>query len=91
VFGRAVKLDDLKVVEGIGPKIAELLEAAGIATWDALAAADHDRLKAVLADGGERFRMHDPSTWPEQASLAARGEWASLKQLQDELKGGRRA
>jgi large subunit ribosomal protein L27 len=91
VFGRAVKADDLKVIEGIGPKIAELLEAAGIATWDALASADHDRLKAVLADGGDRFRMHDPSTWPEQASLAARGEWAALKHLQDELKGGRRA
>jgi predicted flap endonuclease-1-like 5' DNA nuclease len=90
VFGRAVTADDLKIVEGIGPKIADLLRAAGIRAWAELAAADQDRLKAALAAGGSRYRVHDPATWPEQAALAAAGDWTGLKRLQDELKGGRR-
>jgi len=88
-LGRKVVTDDLKIIEGIGPKIAELLDAAGISTWSALAACDRDRLKEVLADGGERFRIHEPATWPQQAALAASGDWAALKRLQDDLKGGR--
>ena len=88
-FGRKVVFDDVKVVEGIGPKIAELLRVAGISTWSALAACDRERLKVVLAEGGERFRMHEPTSWPQQAALAAAGDWSALKQLQDELKGGR--
>jgi predicted flap endonuclease-1-like 5' DNA nuclease len=89
LLGRKVVTDDLKIVEGIGPKIAELLHVAGIGTWSALAACDVDALKAVLADGGSRFRVHDPSSWPQQAALAAAGDWAALTQLQDALKGGR--
>ncbi len=81
--------DDLKVIEGIGPKIAGLLANAGITTFAQLAAADVGRLKQILTDAGLE-RLADPTTWPEQARLAGAGDWAALQKLQDELKGGRR-
>ncbi|MEZ5740015.1 MAG: helix-hairpin-helix domain-containing protein [Burkholderiaceae bacterium] len=82
--------DDLTKVEGVGPKIAELLQAAGIRTYADLAAASQDTLKQVLADAGARYAAHDPGTWSEQAALAASGDWDTLKTLQDQLDGGRR-
>lgn len=84
------KAEDLKVIEGIGPKIEQLLKDAGINTWHDLAETDLERLQAILADAGERYRIHDPSTWSQQALLAANEKWDDLKQMQDELKGGRR-
>lgn len=89
VLGKRVKHDDLKVVEGIGPKIEELCDAGGIATWAGLAATPVSRLQEILAAGGERFRMHDPATWPRQAELLSLGKWEEFKQLTDELSGGR--
>ena len=83
------KQDDLKIVEGIGPKIELLLNGAGIKKWQDLANTPVERLKEVLLKAGERYRIHDPSTWPEQARLAANGEWDQLKEYQDYLSGGR--
>ncbi len=82
--------DDLKVIEGIGPKIEQVLHDAGIRTYAQLAATGVDRLREVLAAAGSRFRLADPSTWPEQARLAADGRWEELQALQARLKGGRR-
>jgi predicted flap endonuclease-1-like 5' DNA nuclease/uncharacterized membrane-anchored protein YhcB (DUF1043 family) len=82
--------DNLKVVEGIGPKIEQLLKDAGINTWNDLADTDLERLQAILNDAGERYRIHDPGTWAEQARLAAAGKWETLQTLQEELKGGRK-
>ena len=80
--------DDLKKIEGIGPKIASLLNAANIVTFKDLASAKVATLKEILLNAGPRFKMHNPSTWAEQAQLAAKGAWAELQKLQDELKGG---
>ena len=80
--------DNLQRVEGIGPKISNLLQRAGIATFAQLAAADVDQLRRILRAGG--VRIADPTTWPEQASLAAAGQWETLEALQATLKGGRR-
>lgn len=82
--------DNLKIVEGIGPKIEGILHAAGIKTFAQLAAATVPHLeKVVREDAG--IRVAFPDTWPEQAKLAADGAWDALEKLQDELKGGRRA
>jgi predicted flap endonuclease-1-like 5' DNA nuclease len=75
VIGRRLAVDDLKVVEGIGPKIEQLLNDAGVRTWHDLSATDVDRLRDILSEAGARYRMHDPSTWPHQATLLARGDW----------------
>lgn len=81
--------DDLKKIEGIGPKIASLLNEAGIYTFAELAAADPDKIREILDAAGPRYRIHDPGTWPQQAGLAAEGKWEELKTLQDELNGGK--
>ncbi len=81
--------DDLKMVEGIGPKIEQLLNAAGITTFAGLAATDADKVKGILAEAGNRYKAHDPTTWPKQADLAAHGKWDELKKWQDELDGGK--
>jgi predicted flap endonuclease-1-like 5' DNA nuclease len=80
---------DLKIVEGIGPKIEKLLKKAGIGTWEDLAKAKKKALQKVLSDAGDAYRIHDPATWPDQAKLALKGEWEKLKEYQDYLKGGK--
>lgn len=81
--------DDLTLIEGIGPKIAELLNAAGIVTFADLAKAKPAAIKTTLEAAGKRYQMHDPATWPKQATLARDGKMAELKKLQAELKGGK--
>lgn len=81
--------DDLKLIEGIGPKISSLLQEAGIMTFAHLASTDVKRLKQIIAEAG-LTALADPTSWPEQATLAATGQWNALEALQDELKGGRR-
>ena len=83
------KADDLTVVEGIGPKIAELLKNDGITSFALLASTKTEKLKAILDAAGPRYKMHDPGTWAKQAALARDGKTTELKKLQDELKGGK--
>ena len=84
-----VEPDDLAVIEGIGPKIAELLVNGGIRTFAQLAAASVDEVRAILAAGGSRFSLADPTTWGQQAALAAAGQSEELAALQASLKGGK--
>jgi large subunit ribosomal protein L27 len=87
--GKKIKQDDLKMVEGIGPKIEGLLHDAGIKTWADLANAELDKVQAVLDEAGPRYRMHSPATWAKQAKLAHEGKWEELEAYQDHLDGGR--
>jgi predicted flap endonuclease-1-like 5' DNA nuclease len=80
--------DDLKIIEGIGPKIEELLKNSGITSWDQLGKTSASHLKSILDKSGPRFQMHDPSTWPDQAALASEGKWEELKKFQEILIGG---
>ena len=91
VLGRKVNANDLKVVEGIGPKIEELCHAKGILTWWELSRTESSALTAMLNEAGPRFQMHDPSSWPEQARLLATGAFEEFKELTDRLDGGRAA
>ncbi len=86
------KPDDLKRIEGIGPKIANVLQAGGILTYVQLADSDPAQLRQILEESDPRLlRIAHPDTWPEQASLAASGDWDGLQALQGRLKGGKRA
>jgi predicted flap endonuclease-1-like 5' DNA nuclease len=82
------KSDDLKKIEGIGPKIAGLLKEDGIETFSDLAKASDKQLADVLQKAGARFRLAKYDTWADQAKLAAAGKMDELKKLQAELKGG---
>lgn len=87
--GKKIKQDDLKMVEGIGPKIEGLLHDAGIMTWEDLATAPTEKVQQILDDAGPRYRMHQPTTWAKQARMAAAAQWAELEAYQDHLDGGR--
>ena len=87
-IGKKVVADDLKVVEGIGPKIEQLFHAGGIKTWHQLSLASIEKCQAILDTGGKRYEIHNPSTWPKQAGLAFEGKWEELNTLQDRLDGG---
>ena len=80
--------DDLTKIEGIGPKINTTLQEAGIQTFSQLAASKPETLKKILTNAG--IRVAFPDTWPEQAALAAKGDWSELENLQSKFQGGRR-
>ena len=81
--------DDLKKIEGIGPKIQKLLNDDQIFTFVELGETPLDRLKGILRRAGSRYKMHDPTSWADQAKLAAEGRWKELDEFQDVLLGGR--
>lgn len=89
-LGASVLPDDLVKIEGIGPKMAQVLGEAGITTYAQLAAASPERLREILDAAGSRYRMIDPTTWPRQAALAADGDWSGFNALVSQLKGGRK-
>ena len=80
--------DDLTAVEGIGPKIADLLIADGITSFAQLASAKLSKIEAVLKAAGSRYAMANPGTWSEQATLLAAGDYSGFEQLATELDGG---
>ena len=84
--------DDLKRIEGIGPKLSSVLQEAGIVTFAQLAAANPEQLADILEAADPRLlRLAHPASWPEQAALAAVGEWEALEALQGTLTRGRKA
>jgi large subunit ribosomal protein L27 len=86
---KASKGDDLKKIEGIGPKIEQILHEGGITTFAQLAESDAEVVKGLLTAAGPRYSIHNPATWAKQAALAAAGNWDELKVLQDQLNGGK--
>ncbi|MCC4211724.1 50S ribosomal protein L21 [Leeuwenhoekiella parthenopeia] len=82
------KGDDLKKIEGAGPKAAEALVAAGIDTFAKVAASTPEKLSEILTEASSRLSHIVTDTWPKQAALAAEGKWDELKELQEKLDGG---
>jgi predicted flap endonuclease-1-like 5' DNA nuclease len=80
--------DDLPIIEGIGPKISELLKANGVGTFAKLSTMTVSEISAILDKGGSRFKLANPGTWAQQAKLCAENRWSELKVLQDELYAG---
>lgn len=80
--------DDLTKIEGVGPKAAEALANAGMATYADLAKGDPEKIKEILTEASSRMAHLDPTSWPKQAQMAADGKWDELKEWQDSVKGG---
>ncbi|MEY3249788.1 MAG: hypothetical protein RL742_1831 [Bacteroidota bacterium] len=87
--GKSYAFNALEIVEGIGPKIAEVLRATGIHSWQQLAETSTEKIREILDAAGPQFQMHDPGSWPEQAGMAARGDWQALEKFQSELLAGK--
>ncbi len=85
----ANEADDLKIIEGIGPKMAAVFNAAGVTTFEQMASKSPEELKAILDESDGNFNTASTDTWPEQAKLAADGKMDELKELQDKLNGGK--
>ena len=81
--------EDLTKIEGIGPKVQQLLHEAGYRTYQNVADANVEVLRTLLAEN--RLRMMSPDTWPQQAALLASGDLTALSELQEQLKGGRKS
>ncbi|EAR02976.1 hypothetical protein [Maribacter sp. HTCC2170] len=88
-LGKTVKQDDLKVIEGIGPKISGMFNDAGISTWKALSDTAVSDCQKVLDGGGNRYKVHDPASWPMQAKMCYEGKWKDLSKWQDEHNHGK--
>jgi predicted flap endonuclease-1-like 5' DNA nuclease len=89
ILGTRITKDDLKLIEGIGPKLEKILLKAGINTWKKLANSNKKQLQEILDKAGARFNLADPSSWARQSHLAATGAWTRLKTLQEQLKAGK--
>ena len=83
------KGDDLTKIEGVGPKTAEALAAAGMTTFKAVSESTPEVVKEILDAAEANLSSLDPTTWVDQAKLAADGKWDELKKWQDEMDGGR--
>jgi small subunit ribosomal protein S2 len=82
----ATQPDDLIRIEGIGPKVSTIVAAAGISTFAQLETTSVDELRSILSEAN--IHTIDPTTWPQQAGLAAQGKWEQLQELQDRIKNG---
>jgi len=80
--------DDLTKIEGIGPKAAAALTAAGVATFADLSKATVAAIQKILDEADGKFGALVPDSWPKQAKLAAADKWDELKKWQDEMDGG---
>ncbi|RDK88183.1 50S ribosomal protein L21 [Marinirhabdus gelatinilytica] len=87
---KSAKADDLKKIEGVGPKAMEAMVAAGIDTFAKVAKSKPEKLSEILTEASSRLAHLVTDTWPEQAQLAADGKWDELEKLQDKLDGGRK-
>jgi predicted flap endonuclease-1-like 5' DNA nuclease len=80
--------DNLELIEGIGPKISELLQQSGIDTFARLASTPAAAIQRILDAAGPNFRLANPVSWPGQAALCIKGDWSALRKLQDVLVAG---
>jgi len=62
---------DLKVINGVGPKMEKVLNAAGIATFADLAAFKAADLKNILLAENARYAMYEPKEWIAEAKTLA--------------------
>ena len=65
------KADDLALIEGIGPRIRDVLSEAEISTFAQLADMKPEEIELILR--AAKLPPNHPESWPEQARLAAEG------------------
>jgi len=83
------KEDDLQLIEWIGPAIEKLLHKHAITGFEDISRVGVSWLEDILEWAWARFKMHVPTTWPDQAKLAASGKWSELEEYQEILNGGK--
>ncbi|MGW2093854.1 helix-hairpin-helix domain-containing protein [Promicromonospora sukumoe] len=79
--------DDLQRLEGVGPKIAAALKAAGYTTYAKIAGATEAELREAVAGQGIKFAPAAAS-WADQAQYLVDNDAKGLEEYQDYLVGG---
>lgn len=79
-----LKSNNMQIIEGIGPKMNEVLNDNGISSWSVLAGKSRDELKAILDKYGDKYKIIEPGDWPNQAKLAAEDKWEELYKYQSD-------
>ena len=82
--------DRLQALVGIDDRTVELLNQAGIRTFERLAETSMGELTRLMEAAGPRFALANPLSWAEQAGLFLAEDWVALDELQAELKGEKR-
>lgn len=82
--------DDLEVLEGVGPKFAAALRAAGIDTFARLANSTESELRIAIENAGMSFAPSIP-TWARQAQYLVNGDWEGFQEYVRRLTAGRDA
>jgi predicted flap endonuclease-1-like 5' DNA nuclease len=77
-FTQVDSKNDLKVIDGIGPKLETVLNEAGIYSYADLAKMSEKKIQTILDEAGPRYRMHNPADWKAQAKLASTGKFDEL-------------
>ncbi|SIR71570.1 helix-hairpin-helix domain-containing protein [Micromonospora avicenniae] len=70
VAATSVEVDDFRRIQGIGPKMAAALQAAGVRTYQQLADLDETALRDLIRGAGLRAAP-GLATWPQQARVLA--------------------
>lgn len=82
--------DRLQALVGIDDRTVELLNQAGIRTFERLAETSMGELTRLMEAAGPRYALANPLSWAEQAGLFLAEDWVALDNLQAELKGEKR-
>lgn len=69
---KKVVVDDLKLINGIGPKTATVFNKNGVKTFDALAKLKASDIIAILEKEGVRFTTIQVEIWQKQAEVAVK-------------------
>ncbi len=64
---KTVKMTDLKVIDGIGPKMERILNTGGIKSIDALAKSTISKVEKAIEKSGSSFRGINAEAWLTQA------------------------
>lgn len=80
------KIDDLQLIEWIGPALEKILQQNGVHTYKDIIDLDISWLESLLESLGGRYSSYNPTTWPDQANLAYRKKWSELEEYQEILK-----
>jgi predicted flap endonuclease-1-like 5' DNA nuclease len=80
----SIKVEDLTRINGIGPKISEILKSANITTYKQLANLEVSDIQTILDENN--LQLARCETWPEQAKFAAVGDWDGLIKYLEEYR-----
>ena len=83
---KPTKIDDLKVVHTIGPKMESILNENGIFTYATLNKTSVKNLETMLEKSDVNAKTYNFSDWKNQAKLAAKGDMKGVDLLQKEIK-----